>query len=109
MNDFGSGDEVGGGRRANVDVPTDASRDYMVNPGSRESRNDGSGRLRGRLCSRDERNDGLWRTRETAETEEDADDREEEVGPAGERALRRAFNLYDVNGDGFITHLEVRR
>lgn len=39
---------------------------------------------------------------------EEWSDEEEEVGPEGLRALRRAFDMYDVNGDGFITLLEVR-
>ncbi len=28
-------------------------------------------------------------------------------GPERERALRKAFDMYDLNGDGFITYLEV--
>lgn len=29
--------------------------------------------------------------------------------PERERVLRRAFDMYDLNGDGYITYLEVRR
>lgn len=39
---------------------------------------------------------------------EERSDEREDVGPEELRALRRAFDMYDVNGDGFITLLEVR-
>lgn len=45
------------------------------------------------------------------EKDDDAEEGEDggggDVGPEGERALRRAFDMYDINGDGFITFLEV--
>eukprot|EP00752_Nemacystus_decipiens_P008770 g7826.t1 len=39
---------------------------------------------------------------------EEEDDDAAISGPERERALRKAFELYDLNGDGFITYLELK-
>lgn len=79
------GDEEGGGTDQNLSTNLD---NKLLRPrlGSWES----SARSIRRPPERDPESDG-----------------EEEVGSEGQRALRRAFDMYDVNGDGFITHLEV--
>lgn len=90
------GDEGGGGRGGTI------STNHNEKPARSRSRSWGNGA----------RNVGRSPEREHSEFdgiggEEHPKDGEEKVGPEGQRALRRAFDMYDVNGDGFITHLEV--
>lgn len=90
-----SGDEGGGRTRGR------SSTSLLLDKSGRSGQREGLSENKGNRSYGGGGEDESW------EKEEDDDAAAAVFGSERERALRKAFDLYDLNGDGFITYLEV--